>query len=114
MAQKTIVQLVDDLDGKELTAQQGQTVTFGLDGVSYEIDLSNKNAKALRDLLGRYADVARKVGTARTATGRTIKRTQLGPDAVVVKAWADSKGLDYPKRGRLPKVLLEQYAADHR
>lgn len=113
MAQKTIVQLVDDLDGKELTAKQGQTVTFGLDGVTYEIDLSNKNAQKMRGVLGQYVDVARRVGSARIPKSR-MKRTHLGPDAATVKAWADSKGIDYPKRGRLPKTLLEQFEADRR
>ena len=111
MAQKTIVQLIDDLDGKELSNGQGQTVTFSLDGVSYEIDLSNKNAQKMRDIFGEYVNVARKVGGSRTPKGRG-KRTTLTPDAYLLKAWADSKGIDYPKRGRLPKALIEQYEAE--
>ena len=111
MAQRTIVQLVDDLDGKELTDGQGQTVTFSLDGVSYEIDLSNKNAQKMRQAFGEYVNVARKVGGSRTPRTRG-KRTTLTPDASVLKAWADSKGFDYPKRGRLPKTLIERYHAE--
>ena len=47
MAQKVQVLLVDDLDGSEAT----ETVSFGLDGVSYEIDLSSGNAGELRNEL---------------------------------------------------------------
>jgi hypothetical protein len=45
MAQRVQVQMVDDLDGSEAS----QTVPFSLDGVTYEIDLSEENASALRD-----------------------------------------------------------------
>ena len=62
MAQKVHIVLEDDLDGSDAT----QTVTFGLDGTSYEIDLNDKNAGALRDALATYVGHARKVtGTRR-------------------------------------------------
>ena len=40
MAKRTVVVLEDDLDG----GPADETVTFALDGVSYEIDLSSSNA----------------------------------------------------------------------
>ena len=61
MAQKVHIVLVDDLDGTEAT----ETVSFGLDGTSYEIDLNDKNAAALRDALAGYVGHARKVSGAR-------------------------------------------------
>ena len=45
MAQKVEVLLVDDIDGGEAD----ETVSFSIDGTSYEIDLSKKNAAKLRD-----------------------------------------------------------------
>ena len=48
MAQRTVVRLTDDLSGAEIPAGKGETVTFSLDGQSYEIDLTAKNAGALR------------------------------------------------------------------
>ena len=45
MAQKVQVILVDDMDG----GAAEETVSFSLDGVSYELDLSKKNAAKLRD-----------------------------------------------------------------
>jgi hypothetical protein len=44
MAQKVTVALIDDLDGHDAE----ETVTFGLDGKAYEIDLSASNARKLR------------------------------------------------------------------
>jgi len=58
MAQRVQVQMVDDLDGSEAS----QTVPFSLDGVTYEIDLSEENASALRDELARYVASARRIG----------------------------------------------------
>ena len=106
MAQKTVVQLVDDLDGKELNGE-GETVVFALDGITYEIDLSKKNAEKLRSDFGKYVDVARKVAGSRTP--RRGRKAGAGPDAAAVKAWADTQGLEYPSRGRLPKTLLEAF-----
>jgi hypothetical protein len=45
MAKRTIVTTVDDTDGKTVAEE---TVAFGLDGVAYEIYLSNKNARKMR------------------------------------------------------------------
>ena len=60
MAQKVHIVLVDDLDGSEAT----ESVSFGLDGTSYEIDLNEANAAALREALSGYIGHARKVGSA--------------------------------------------------
>ncbi|MFD9547103.1 histone-like nucleoid-structuring protein Lsr2 [Nocardia salmonicida] len=49
MARKVIVSLVDDFDG---TSEADETVTFGIDGVTYEIDLSPVDATS------RFRDAA--------------------------------------------------------
>ena len=61
MAQKKHIVLEDDLDGSDAT----QTITFALDGTSYEIDLNDKHASALRDAMATYVGHARKVSGAR-------------------------------------------------
>lgn len=58
MAQVTVVELVDDLDGSEAD----ETVEFALDGAAYEIDLSATNAEELREALGPYVEAARRAG----------------------------------------------------
>ncbi len=62
MSQKVVVELIDDLDG----GKAEETVTFGLDGRAYNIDLSGKNARALRKALAPFVGSARKVGAARS------------------------------------------------
>lgn len=60
MAQRTVITLVDDLDGTALDAATGDTIRFGLDGRNYEIDLSDENAAALRETLRPYVDAGRR------------------------------------------------------
>jgi len=59
MAQKMVVHFIDDLDGTE--SVDVSTLEFGLDGVTYEIDLSEANATHLRDNLADYVASARRV-----------------------------------------------------
>lgn len=54
MAEKVLVELVDDLDGSIAT----QTIDFSLDGQNFEIDLNDRHAQQLRDLLGGWAQHA--------------------------------------------------------
>jgi len=69
VAQKVLVEILDDIDG----STAAQTVQFGLDGVTYEIDLSDENATALRDELARYIGAGRRIGgrKVRVATGQS-------------------------------------------
>ena len=108
MAQKVITQLVDDIDGKEIEDGSGETVTFALDGISYEIDLSTKNADSFRGLFQDHIAVARKLG--RKASPST-KRAPSGPSAAEIRDWARSTGLVVPDRGRIPADVREAFDA---
>jgi hypothetical protein len=67
MAQKTVVTLIDDLDGQ---SEADETVEYALDGVTYEIDLAKDNAEALREVFAPYIAAARRTGgRARSGTG---------------------------------------------
>ncbi|MDP2775671.1 MAG: Lsr2 family protein [Nocardioides sp.] len=104
MAQKVNIVLVDDLDGSDAT----ETVTFGLDGASYEIDLNDKHAAELRDALAVYVGHARKsAGSRRTAK----KSSSLGPSAREVRDWARSNGFTVPDRGRIPAEIRTAFDA---
>src|SRR5215218_6172091 len=99
MAREVIEKLVDDLDGGEAP----ETVTFGLNGTSYEIDLSRKNAAALRKALQRYVKAARRTaGGTRPARSKasTAKRNgatrKRGYDLVQLREWAGTNGIDVP------------------
>jgi uncharacterized membrane protein len=111
MAQKTIVKTYDDLDGSEIDAE-GKTVTFSLEGATYEIDLSSKNVEKLRRDLSAYTEKARKV-SGRSGRG-SAKAAEPAPlDTRAVRAWAEEQGLEVSARGRLSTDLIERYRASH-
>jgi hypothetical protein len=107
MAQKVHITLEDDLDGGDAA----ETVAFGLDGRSYEIDLNDKNAKALRDALAKYVAAARRGGGGRSAGAK--RRTQVGTSAREIRDWARSNGHKVPDRGRIPSDVREAFEAAH-
>ena len=106
MAQKVHIVLEDDLDGSDAT----QTVTFGLDGSAYEIDLNDKNAASLRDALATYVGHARKVSGARR-TRRSAASAGNGHTAREIRDWARSNGHQVPERGRIPSSVREAFEA---
>ena len=108
MAQKVNIVLVDDIDGSDAS----ETVAFGLDGSSYEIDLNDKNAAALRDALSAYVGHARKVSTRGRRTSRTTTTTS-GPSARELRDWARSNGYEVSDRGRVPTEVREAFDAAH-
>lgn len=113
MARKVQVILEDDLDGTEL-GTDGETVTFALDGTTYEIDLSDKNAKSLRDTFGRYVQHARKAGRA-SSGGHSSRRGATGgsghgSETKAARAWLVEHGhLGPDSRGRIKGDLWELY-----
>jgi len=108
MAQKIQVLLVDDIDG----SKADESVTFALDGVNYEIDLTNEHASQLRDDLAKWVGSARKVssrGPARSA--RSPRRSSS--DADTIRQWARANGHKISDRGRIPQSVREAYEAAH-
>ncbi|NBH06028.1 Lsr2 family protein [Amycolatopsis sp. SID8362] len=110
MAQKVLVEILDDIDGSAAT----QTVQFGLDGVTYEIDLSDENGAALRDEFARYIAAARRVGgrKVRVATGQSTATTASDRERnQQIRAWAGSNGYEVSERGRLSSEVISAYEA---
>lgn len=113
MAQKVQVLLEDDLDG----SAADESVKFGLDGVSYEIDLSSKNAKKLREAIADYVESARRVGGRQTRgrAARSSGRSSGGAsrsskaDTAEIRAWAKQQGYDVSDRGRIPADVIDAY-----
>lgn len=114
MAQKVTVTLVDDLDG----GQADETVEFGLDGVSYQIDLSADNAGDLREAMANYVSSARRAGgrkkpgprpgsgSGRSSSGSTSADREQNQ---AIREWARKRGLKVSDRGRIPADIVEQY-----
>ena len=105
MARKTIVVLQDDLDG----GPADETLHFGIGGLEYEIDLSEKNAARLRKQLAPFVEHARKAGRAPRRVARTAASRRRSRD---IRAWAREQGIPLSERGRIPASVVEQYEAD--
>jgi hypothetical protein len=112
MAQKVTVSLVDDLDG----GTADETVGFGLDGKSYEIDLSSSNASKLRDALAEFVTVARRAGSGRrgrrsAAAGASGASRGAGgrEQSQAIRDWARKQGMNVSDRGRIPADVLDAY-----
>ena len=117
MARKVQVILSDDLD-ENLPADE--TVSFSLDGTSYEIDLSEKNAEELRNAFSRYVQAARKVGrgSGRASGGGRSRATGGGgrmdrEQAGAIREWARKNGHEVSDRGRIPASVVEAFEAAH-
>ena len=109
MAQKVQVVLEDDLDGG--TAEE--TVVFGLDGTSYEIDLNKKNAAKLRDALAPWVAAGRRTGGSRGGGRRGRGRASRGSQAGDVRTWARANGYQVSERGRISAEIQAAYSAAH-
>jgi hypothetical protein len=116
MAQKVLVEMVDDING----GAADHTVPFGLDGVSYEIDLSDANAAALRDELARYIAAGRRVGgrKVRLAAAESTQVKKAGATAAdrersrQIREWANANGYSVSDRGRLSAEIIEAFDAN--
>lgn len=125
---ETVVVLKDDLSG----GPADETVTYSLDGVAYEIDLSAKNAKRFRKAMAEFVDGSRRAGkvstadkpakakakrgrpagSARKTTAPVSAKDSSRPNPAAVREWAEKNGREVPKRGRLSADLVAAYLAD--
>ena len=109
MARRVTVSLMDDLDGQ---SEASETVAFAVDGVSYEIDLSSKNAERLRKDLSRWVDVARRVGRRRRGhSGASPGGSTSRAESAAMRDWARRRGYEVADRGRLPADIVDAYRA---
>jgi hypothetical protein len=110
MAQRVNVVLVDDIDGTDAS----ETVSFALDGVDYEIDLSDEHAGQLREAVALYVGHARRTGGRRKGNRRSSGGGSgggAGASAADIRAWARENGWEVPERGRVSAEVREAYAA---
>jgi Spy/CpxP family protein refolding chaperone len=107
MARSVQVVVSDDLDGSD----GAEGVGFGFDGVSYEIDLTEKNRAKLEKDFAPYVQAARRISRSR----RPSSSRQTGPqvDRAQIRAWAKENGLNVSERGRISAEVIQQYEAAH-
>ncbi|MFC4553744.1 histone-like nucleoid-structuring protein Lsr2 [Georgenia faecalis] len=112
MAQKVQVMLVDDIDG----SKADETVTFSLDGVSYEIDVTREHATALRESFAEWIGHARRSGGRKPAARRRStggRGSASDSDAGKVREWARENGYTVSERGRISAEIREAYDKAH-
>jgi hypothetical protein len=118
MAQQTRIELLDDLDG----SAADETITFGLDGATYEIDLSAANADAFRKSVATFVDHATRAG--RHKPGTKQARTTAAKQAAgthrnqrertrAIRTWASAAGYTVSDRGRIPAHIIDAYDRTH-
>ncbi len=117
MARREMVVVTDDLDGTE----GAQTVTFGYQGVQYQIDLTEENVAELEEVLSLYFRAGRKIGggSSRGSSSRRLSDSSSGNnsasgnkgDVAAIRAWARQNGIEVSDRGRIPQRVRGQYQA---
>lgn len=105
MAQKTVVLITDDISGGDAD----ETLVFGLDGKTYEIDLNDKNAARLRKALEPYVVAGRKTGGKTAARGRGASARGGSEDTAAIREWARKNGYEVNERGRVPATIRQAY-----
>lgn len=115
MAKQIITKILDDIDGGEAD----ETLSFALDGYGYEIDLSSRNSKKLRDFMETYIEAAQRTG--RVGSGPQLQKhkpavhtLQFAADREknqAIREWAKASGLEVSERGRIPEHVRDAYRA---
>jgi hypothetical protein len=121
MAQKVLVQLVDDLDGT--ASEDIETVRFALGGVPYEIDLTQDNSAKLRDVLAEFVSGARRTGArasrggalggSRGKSGESSAAGHTKEQSKAIREWAKANGHELAERGRIPAGVVSAFEAAH-
>jgi hypothetical protein len=118
MAQKVQFELISDLalaQDPESRAPAARTVSFSIDGESYEIDLSEGEAQELEEKLAPYMIAGRRRGRAGGTRARTaLKAARKSVDTVAVRDWARENGIEVKDRGRVPADVVARYEAAQR
>jgi hypothetical protein len=112
MAQRVQVLLVCDLHTDETPGTE--TVTFAVDGVTYEIDTCDAHAAKLHDAFAPYVAAGRRAGRISSGSAgrrRRGHRSSSGIDPAAVRAWARSNNVKVSERGRISADVLERFTA---
>lgn len=105
MAKRTVIELIDDLDGSEAT----ETVRLALDGSEYEIDLAGQNADELRGVAARLLRAGRKAAGSSSKPIPAVRRLSPAADTKAVRAWAAENGIKINSRGRVEDDVVQRY-----
>jgi len=105
MVQRTVVNLVDDIDG----GSADETIAFSLQGQSYEIDLSQANARKMLKAMETYTSHARKSGRGRVGARRATSSGAGREQLAAMRQWARENGYAVSDRGRVSLEIQNAY-----
>ncbi|WP_407107228.1 Lsr2 family protein [Rhodococcus aetherivorans] len=119
--QKTVYEYTDDLTNEPFGDGEGETVRFGLNDSTYELELNNENIDKLNDLLAPYIEAARKVGGAKrgrpagtsTSTRKSAGAGRSKEESMAIREWANANGHKVGPKGRIAQPIIEAYEAAH-
>ena len=100
MAQRTIVQLTDDLDGKPISEGKGETIRFSLDRTDYEASLALLDPVTRAQLRAGDWDVLPEGRLFKREWFPVIEPRDVPPDLKVVRFW--DLAATEPKPGQDP------------
>ncbi len=109
MAERLVRQLIDDLDGTEITDGKGEQIEFAVRGVAYRIDLGTGNVTKFDKALAPFIGSATKVGGRRSRRRGPRRKEELS----AIRAWAAKHGHKVSARGRIPRDVIDAYQAAH-
>jgi hypothetical protein len=114
MAERVTRQVIDDIDGTDITDGGGETIEFSIRGVSYRIDLSTRNVSKFDKTLTPYINAALEIsGDERARSRRTKKprntKANAGTSTSAIRAWAAQNGYTVSPRGRVSRDIVAAF-----
>lgn len=109
MAERIVRQLIDDIDGSDITDGGGEQLEFSVRGVTYRIDLSATNIAKFDKALKPFVDAAETVGGTRRKRSKTKASQRAAVDLGDIREWARGEGYEVSDRGRVRAEIVEAY-----
>jgi hypothetical protein len=109
LARVLVDRLAEDVDGDGAT----KVVALSYRGVDYEIDLTERGATGLDQVLAPYLTNARRVTAKRSNVRRPAAKPVASQDPREIRAWARAQGIVIADRGRVSADVMRQYREAH-
>lgn len=103
MATHNLTIVKSDLSGVE----DATTVSFGIKGTWYDIDLTKEEQAELEETLRTYVKAGRKAAAKSQKNHYMPDTTQEERDKI--RTWAQEQGMEVSERGRIPKKVVAAY-----
>lgn len=110
MVRRMIETITDDIDGTLITSKdEGRTVQFTIDGVTYSIDLTSAHINELKKSLRPFIAAGRKQPRISRSKSRGTRPRRDKEQLDAIRRWAREAGHEVSDRGRIPMHIEEAY-----